>query len=133
MTDAISFEALDLVESNSVGRQQANQQDKVRFENELSDNDVLVFTDEGFKAQGSEKIDGPASNIIDKIDSAHRNYRENLSALQNDLLRMDQNGFSAKDAVKLQFRVAQLHIQSSVTTSIANKAHDGLKTLFKQA
>ncbi len=40
---------------NDTGRQQANQQDKVNFESELSDNDVLVFINNRIKLHGVEK------------------------------------------------------------------------------
>ncbi len=131
MTEIVNIEAFDIAVGTD--SQQANQQDKVNFEKELSSHDVLVFTDEGIKPQAVEGGETVVDAITDKVDEAHRNYQENLRSLQDDLLNIGNDGFSAGDVVKLQFRIAQLHIQSSVTTSIANKAHDGLKTLFRQS
>ncbi len=70
--------------------------------------------------------------IVNKVNEAYKNYQINLRNLQNDLLSVSNKDFCSNDAVKLQLRIAQIPIQSSVTTSATIKEHDALKMLFKQ-
>ncbi len=142
MSEAISFELLEKggLQDSTMQRQQANPQDVIDFEKELgganSDIKLVEAGNEGSQVS-VEKVgqsDSISSSIVEKIDEATSQYRQNLDELQTELMNMKnaENNFNPASTLKLQFKVAELFIQSSVTTSIANKAHDGLKTLFRQ-
>lgn len=114
-----------------LARNAPSEDDVARFQEGLRSGEPPVAENQGVapvQVAGAAQSDGLGKTILDGLDKMRDSRARHMDNIQN---LAGKETMSVQDMYRLQFELAQITLQQDLTVKAADKANQGVQTLFK--